>query len=216
VKLAEQWNRAYSALDPNWREARLLLQVSDAARAERAVALLGPGNPGRSGNSIRFRAVRDGSGLGPEAVRRILRRLDDEAIAGALDVVAADGGAQPSASGRVTRRAVADLWDAELAKLPSDWSDLWCELRLTSSDHLEHAALLCAPLNPLRVADTLNYTFRCARTFGYGTSPGMVRRCFEQLDDEGIPAHVVVLRALSDTHPAGTQGPVWYVAGRTV
>jgi hypothetical protein len=26
----------------------------------------------------------------------------------------------------------------------------------------------------------------------------------------------VVLRALSDTHPAQTQGPVWYIAGHTV
>jgi len=25
-----------------------------------------------------------------------------------------------------------------------------------------------------------------------------------------------VLRALSDTHPVGTQGPVWYVEGKAV
>ena len=67
-----------------------------------------------------------------------------------------------------------------------------------------------------RVAGTSNYTFRCAHSFGYGTSPGMVKRSFERLDEEGIRGRVSVLRALSDTHPAGTQGPVWNVAGRTV
>lgn len=216
MKLAEQWNRASAGLDPNWREARLALQVADPARTDRAAALLGPANPGRAGNVVRFRAVRGGAGLGPEAVRRILRRLDEEGIAGALDVSAADGATPASSVATVTRRTLADLWDAELAKLPSDWSDLWCELQLTSSDHLEHAALLCAPLNPLRVPDTLNYTFRCARSFGYGTSAGMVRRSFARLDEEAIPGRVAVLRALSDTHPAGTQGPVWNVAGRTV
>jgi len=216
VKLAEQWKRAQSTLDPNWREVRLVLQVADAARAERAVALLGPASPGRSGNSIRFRADRSGAGLGPEAVRRTLRRLDEEGIAGALEVAATTAAAAPAASATVVRRTLADLWDAELAKLPSDWSDLWCELQLTSSDHLDQAALLCAPLNPLRVAGTSNYTFRCAHSFGYGTSAGMVRRSFERLDEEDIRGRVTVLRALSDTHPAGTQGPVWNVSGRTV
>ena len=42
----------------------------------------------------------------------------------------------------------------------------------------------------------------------------MVRRCLARLDEEGIPGEVRVLRALSDTHPVGTQGPVWYVGGK--
>ena len=44
---------------------------------------------------------------------------------------------------------------------------------------------------------------------------GMVGRCLERLDDDDIPGEVRVLRALSDTHPVGTQGPVWYVGGKT-
>ena len=55
-----------------------------------------------------------------------------------------------------------------------------------------------------------------ARTFGYGASPGMARRCMERLDHAGIPGEVRVLRALSDTQPVGTQGPVWYVGGKAV
>ena len=44
----------------------------------------------------------------------------------------------------------------------------------------------------------------------------MVRRCLARLDEDGIPGEVRVLRALSDTHPVGTQGPVWYVEGKAV
>ena len=44
----------------------------------------------------------------------------------------------------------------------------------------------------------------------------MARRCMERLDHAGIPGEVRVLRALSDTHPVGTQGPVWYVGGKAV
>jgi hypothetical protein len=163
--------------------------------------------------------VRLGAGIGPEAARRLLRRLDEASLAGTLSVVsssAAEHAAPEQRQQVVRRRALVDEWDAALAALPSDWSDLWCELQLTSTDHLEPAALQIAPLNPLHERGTLKYTFRCARSFGYGTSAGMVRRCFERLDHEGMPGSVRILRALSDTHPAGTQGPVWYVGGRTV
>ena len=34
--------------------------------------------------------------------------------------------------------------------LPSDWSDLLCEIDLTSSDYLQRAALLLAPVNPAK------------------------------------------------------------------
>ena len=51
---------------------------------------------------------------------------------------------------------------------------------------------------------------------GYGASPGMVRRCLERCDEDGIAGRVHVLRALSDTRPVQTQGPVWQIAGRTV
>ena len=47
-------------------------------------------------------------------------------------------------------------------------------------------------------------------------SPGMVRRCFARLDEARIPGEVRVLRALSDTHPVATQGPVWYIGGKAV
>jgi hypothetical protein len=212
VKLVEQWTRVVRELDPNWGEARVVLQIADVGRCERAVALLGPAGPGRSGTTIRFVIARGGGALGPEAVPRLLRRLDDESIGGTVEVV----GESSKPAVVVARRTLADRWDAELAKLPADWSDLWCQLDLTSSDYLDAVALLAAPLNPSRFDETSSYRFRCARSFGYGTSAGMVRRCFERIDNEDIPGKVSVLRALSDTHPAGTQGPVWYVGGRAV
>ena len=60
------------------------------------------------------------------------------------------------------------------------------------------------------------FRFRASRSFGYGTSPEMSRRCFERLDAERIGGTVRVLYALSDTHPVGTQGPVFRVEGRAV
>jgi len=44
----------------------------------------------------------------------------------------------------------------------------------------------------------------------------MVRRCLGRLDDAGIPGAVRILRALSDSQPVATQGPVWYIAGKAV
>jgi hypothetical protein len=212
VRLVDQWNGIEQGLDPRWRDARLVLTIDDDAQRARAAALLAPAGPGRAGRAIRFHAARGGGGVGPEAIRRAVRRIDDEGIAGTLELVSADvAPAEPAAA----RASAAAGWNAALAVLPSDWSDLLCELELTSSDHLERGALLLAPLNPIQEGGRPGFRFRCAHTFGYGASPGMVRRCLERLDEEGIPAEVRVLRTLSDSQPVGTQGPVWYVGGRT-
>ncbi len=73
-----------------------------------------------------------------------------------------------------------------------------------------------SPLNPARYDSTPGFRFRCARVYGYGASPGMVRRCFARLDERVIPGTVRILRVLSDSKPVGTQGPVWYVGGKVV
>ena len=44
----------------------------------------------------------------------------------------------------------------------------------------------------------------------------MARRCQERLDAEGIGARVTILHSLADTKPVMTQGPVWYLEGRSV
>jgi hypothetical protein len=213
VKLVEQWRAIENGLPDRWSDARLALTLDDPERAPRALALLAPTIPGRSGRTIRFTAARFGVGAGAESVRRALRRLDAESIAGTLDLVSS-GAATPEPA--LSRPSFAAEWDAALAVLPADWSDLYAELELDSTDNLERAALLLAPVNPSRFGGTPGFRFRAARRFGYGASPGMVRRCFERLDAEHITGEVRVLRALSDTHPVATQGPVWQVGGRTV
>jgi hypothetical protein len=213
MRLVEQWNAIERGLDPRWRDARLVLTIADDAQRRRALALLASAGPGRTGKTIRIDTTRSGTGVGPEAIRRILRRIDDEGIRGTLELVSSTEAATAPA---VARASAAAAWDAELGRLPADWSDLLCELELTSSDHIERGALLLAPLNPIQGTGRPGFRFRCAHTFGYGAAPGMVRRCLERLDAEPIPAEVRIVRALSDTHPVATQGPVWYLGGRPV
>src|SRR5215208_1637213 len=114
------------------------------------------------------------------------------------------------------RPSLVEQWDSLQTELPEDWSDLWVEVELTSSDHLERGALLLAPVNPARAGKRLAYRFRVARRFGYGASEEMARRCLERLDQEGITGEVRILHALSDSKPVSTQGPVWYVGGKAV
>ncbi|HKB94449.1 MAG TPA: hypothetical protein VKC62_09480 [Gaiellaceae bacterium] len=212
MSLAEQWTEIENDLDPRWKDARLTLTVDDETRVERALALLGPAGPGRAGRDIRFFVARGGTGIGPEAMRRMARRLDQEGIAGTLALVASG---EAPAEPQISRASLADAWDALVATLPADWSDLLCELELTSSDHVELAAVLTEPLNPYQSGvGRPGFRFRAAHSFGYGASSGMVRRCLQRLDDEGIPGEVRLLNALSDTHPVATQGPVWYIGGK--
>jgi hypothetical protein len=214
MRLVEQWNAIEQALDPRWSEARLVLTVDDETQLRRALTRLAPAGAGRVHHTIRLYTTRRGDGVGPEAIRRMLRRIDEEGVAGRLELVASDAAA---ASQPVSRASAAAAWDIALAALPGDWSDLLCELELTSSDHIARAALLLAPINPVQPGSGgPRFRFRCAHSFGYGAAPAMVRRCLARLDQEPIPAEVRVLRALSDTHPVATQGPVWYIGGRAV
>jgi hypothetical protein len=213
VALLEQWREIEAQLPERWAIARLSLTIEDEADCDRAAYLLGPANPGRRGKQIRFVVGRGGTGPSPHLVGRLVARLDAEQIAGKLELLGVEElqdvphGARPS---------LAAAWDAELARLPPDWSDLYCEVRLTSTDYLERAALLMAPLNPARYGGETGFRFRVARTFGYGASAEMTRRCLERLDEAGIPGTLRLLRVLADTYPNATQGPVWYVGGRSV
>jgi hypothetical protein len=213
VKLAEQWGEIQRRLPDGWGDARLVLTVADAARCDQAAALLGPMMPGRHGNRLRFYAARRGAGPSPAAVGRALARLDEEGVEGDLELLASGEAAEVPPTSRPT---FAESWDAELAALPPDWSDAYAELELTSTDYLERAALLLAPLNPARYGGKPGFRFRCARRFGYGAAAAMVRRCLERLDEEGIRGEVRILRAISNTREEQTQGPVWYVGGKTV
>jgi len=170
-------------------------------------------NPGRRGKQVRFRAGRGGLGPSANLVGRLLARLDAERVDGRLELLGAD---ELPAQAPIIRPSLAGAWDTEVAQLPPDWSDLYCEVRLTSTDYLERAALLMAPVNPARYGGETGFRFRVAQSFGYGASPDMTRRCLERLDEEGIRGSFRLIRALADTYPNATQGPVWYVGGRSV
>jgi hypothetical protein len=213
VRLVEQFNAIEPELPEHWGTARLRLIVADDGRCDRAAALLGPANPGRRGKEIRFAAARRGGGIASDGIRRLLRRLDQEGIAGELELVGADEA--PAAELRAQPKLAA-VWAGAVDALPPDWSDVYAEVRLDSTDFLEPAALLLSPLNPARYGGPTGFRFRAARRFGYGAAPEMVARCFERCDEEGITGDVEILRALSDTAPVATQGPVWHVGGRTV
>lgn len=213
VSLAGQWFEIQRDLPDGWGDARLRLTVADAEDCDRAAALLGPLNPGRRGKVLRFFAARRGAGPSPDAVTRLLRRLDAEGTRGELELVGSD---EAAPAPEVTPASLAAAWDELVAGLPPDWSDLYAELELVSTDYLERAALLLAPVNPARYGGKPGFRFRVARTFGYGASAGMTRRCLERLDQEEIRGEVRILHALSDTEPVATQGPVWYIDGHSV
>jgi hypothetical protein len=214
VSLVGQWHEIEAGLPETWGDARLRLTVSDPTHCDRAAALLGPAQPYRAApRLLRIVTARNGTAPGPNAIRRLLERLDRERIRGTLELVSSDAATvQPE----VASTTLLESWTSAAAKLPPDWSDVYAEIELRSTDYIERAALLCSPLNPRRDGGKPALRFRCARSFGYGAAPEMVRRCFERCDAEGIRGHVHVLRVLCDTKPVHTQGPVWHIAGRTV
>ena len=211
MRFVWQWITLERELPPNWSDVRLVLKVREQD-ADRAAALLGGANPLRSGNSLRLFVSRTG-GFGPEALRRALLRLDRQGIAGTLELA---GVTEAEAATAAVAATLVAQWDAGLATLPSDWSDMLAEVVLRSSDHLERAALLTAPMNPTRPGKRLALQFRVARCFGYGVSAEMARRCLERLDEEGIGGELTILRVLCDTDAVATQGPVWRVGRRAV
>ncbi len=213
MRLVEQWNAIESGLDPRWSDLRLTLRITDEKALERAAALLAPAGPGLSGGTIRFYVTRSGAGIGPEAARRLLARIDAEGIAGELTLVSSSEAEAPA---QLTRPTLVAEWQAALEVLPSDWSDLVAELELDSSADIERAAVLCAPLNPIQGTGRPGFRFRCASERGYGASVGMVGRCLARLDEAGIGGHLRLTRVLSDVHPVGTQGATFLVGRRPV
>jgi hypothetical protein len=214
MRAADQWAQIEEGLGSDWVETRLSFtpegSVADAA------AILGPLQPGRVGDELRLHITRLNGG--PERARNLFRRLDRRRIWGTLallDVAEGERATSPAPAPASTQSLV-DSWEAALAELPPGWSDLLCELELDSSDHVPRAALLGAPLNPSRVTDAVALRFRCSGKQGYGVSPGMARRCFERMDAEGIRGRITILRVLSDTENADTQGPIWRLAGHSV
>ena len=217
VKLVDQWAALERRLPADWETVELRLRTEQPTERSEAARILGPMNVGLVGEELAFTVRRAGGASGPEAARRLFGRLDEARVWCLLEqrevVEAAPRLEEPEPA---AAPRLAPQWDDALHALPPGWSDLLCLLELSSSALLTRAALLCAPINPTRDPDRVGFTFRCARTTGYGVSAPMARRCFEELDGEGITGNVSVLRSLSDADNVATQGAVWYVGGKVL
>jgi hypothetical protein len=215
MRVADQFRELESHLPADWADAQLVLTVDDARQSERAAELLAPLGPGRRGGQVRLVVSRREGRV--DLLRRLLARLDRERLRGRLEVVTySQTVPEPAAESRAAWPALEEAWLSAVAALPDDWSDLYAEVEVASSDFLEPGALRLAPLNPSRPNRDLTFRFRVARSFGYGASPDMARRCLERLDEAGINGRLQVLWALSDTKAVATQGPVWYGRGGPV
>jgi hypothetical protein len=212
VRFAEQWQEIGASLPEGWASAQLSLSVAEDADPDRAALILASLNPGRTGSSFRLDVTPWRS---PES---ILRRLDHEGLRGRIDLVDKEVRTAEPAPARPVHLhpLLARQWAEITADLPPDWSDVYAEIELASSDFIARAALLLAPVNPARYDGPTVFRFRSASRMGYGTAPEMVQRCMERLDAERITGSLRALRVLSHTNHAFTQGPVWRVGGRSV
>jgi hypothetical protein len=218
MALADRVDEIVRGLPRDWERARIELTLEEDEDADRAALILASATPGRSGKTFTFHVSGDpvGAGTTPGLTRRVLARLDQAGIRGRLRLAEAERPAPVSApSARTEQVTLAACWDALLHRLPADWSDLYAEVELDSSDYLERGALLLAPINPARAAGP-SFRFRAASHQGYGVAPVMARRAFERLDGEGLSGRVRILRVLSDTSSPFSQGPVWREDGRAV
>jgi hypothetical protein len=219
MALADRVDEMIRGLPRGWERARVELTVEEEDEADRAALILAPATPGRSGSTFTVYVHGGIRRLSPtpELVRRVVARLDTEGIRARVRLAGhEDASAAPAAPAAAARASLAGSWDALVRRLPPDWSDLYAEVELDSSDYVERGALLLAPVNPARYGGPTTFRFRCANRQGYGVAAGMARRSLERLDEEGITGRVRVLRVLSDTSSTFTQGPVWRVDGRSV
>jgi hypothetical protein len=215
MRAAEQWAQIEEQLPADWTEAQVAF-TPEGSVAE-AAAVLGPLQPGRVGNELRLHIERAEGGV--DRARNIFRALDRRRIWGTLSLIGAIRDVVPvdeTVGGSEQPGSLAEQWDAALATLPPDWSDILCVLELDSSDHVPRAALLGAPLNPTRVRGQIALQFRASGKQGYGVAPQMARRCLERMDAEAITGSLGVRYDLSDSENADTQGPVWRLAGKSV
>jgi hypothetical protein len=220
MALADRVDEMIRGLPRGWERARVQLTVEEEDEADRAALILAPATPGRSGSTFTVYVHGGTRGLAPtpELVRRVVARLDTEGIRARVRLAGHEeaGEAPASSEAASVRASLAGAWDALVRRLPPDWSDLYAEVELDSTDYVERGALLLAPVNPARYGGPATFRFRCANRKGYGVAAGMARRSLERLDEEGMSGRVRVLRVLSDTSSTFTQGPVWRVDGRSV
>jgi len=211
VSLAHQWESIGSELPEGWARAQLRLELKDRDTADSTAAMLGPAGPYRAAPTVLlFTVARDGTAPSPDSIVRLLRKVPS----GTLSLSGSQAAPQKAPEREPT--SLTASWDDAVAGLPADWSDLYAEIQLTSTDFVERASVLCIQCNPRRDGRRAALRFRCARERGYGVSATMARRCLERCDAERIQGSVSILRVVSGSRHVGTQGPVWLAGGKTL
>ena len=222
MKLVDQWHAMEADFPADWEDVRLTLTAEQPSDLPRAAQVLGSINVGRVGDDARLpcpkqrRPAGQADGVAPVRAPRSRPDLVPHRAVERADVCCADARAEAAEALRPTG-SVAESWDRALAPLPSDWTDLLCELEIESSTLLARAALLCAPLNPARSGSAPRLHVPLLRSLG-------LRRLARRWRGDASSASTTrassarrrVLRVLSDTDNVDTQGPVWLVGGKTL
>jgi hypothetical protein len=89
--------------------------------------------------------------------------------------------------------ALAEDFQSILDSLPSDWTDIVCDLRIADEDLYVDAAVLMTQINaqPYSQADW-HFRINVAHSFGHAAAPETVKGTLELLDDEGIGGELIV------------------------
>ena len=143
---------------------------------------------------------------------RLLDRVGLEKIAGTIELASStaatpDAGEAPAATAapvRAAARVVGRRARDAARRLERPARRDRARLLATTS-----SARRCTSRRSTRAATATRFAlrFRCARTAGYGASPGMVRRCLERCDDDDIVGAVRSCACSRDTHPVQHAGP---------
>ena len=102
-------------------------------------------------------------------------RLDAAGVRGLLDLLGAEAADVPARAARAVAPPGRAMGRAR-EPLPPDWSDVYAEVELDSSDFLQRGALLLSPSTRLATEGRTTLRFRVARSVGYGAAPSMARR----------------------------------------
>ena len=213
-----EWEAIQRTLDSDWEDV-VLSFVPEQGAMNAAAGVLAPLGPGRLGRELRVHVRRGGGGV--DRLENLLGRLDRKRVWGELALVESHptpGEERVAQEPEAARPALVAQWDDAVDGLSPGWRDVLAELELDSTDFLAQAALAGSPLNPSRIPGEVALRFRVVGrgVGGYGTSPGMARRCLQRMDAAGVTGELRPLQAVSDVDYVATQGPVWRIAGRAV
>lgn len=89
--------------------------------------------------------------------------------------------------------ALADDFQSILDSLPSDWTDIVCDLRLADEDDYIDAAVLLSQINaqPYSLADW-HFRINVAHSFGHAAAAETVKGTLALLDDLGVGGVLIV------------------------